>query len=125
MAVDAGGTTIYPETPGSDIEWFKPGIPVPAWDDEDVTRGLVIYAEANTTVNGYSVPELTGDQITEAYNSVIVGRPVTIVDADEHYYLTVDQVDSINDEITLVALYFDVMILTYHDDETITYKVIS
>lgn len=125
MSVDAGGTTIYPETPGASIEWFKPGVPVPAWDDEEVTHGIVLYAEENTTINTYVVPKLTSDQVVQAYNSIIIGKPVTIADAEETFYLTVEEADNMNDEVAIIVLYFDTMILTYHDNGTITYKEIG
>lgn len=82
--------------------------------------GLVVMASQNTTVNGYQVPKLNAEQITQAYNALVAGKSVTITDASDKMHFSVDQADTI-DEIKIVLNYFDVMTLTYNLDGTIDY----
>lgn len=89
----------------------------------------VVYAKAyssyvvpttNTTKGGYSIPDLTADQVTQIYNCIVSGHQPFIKDANEVYY-SVSQVDSINDEIQVQILYFDTLIITYTlDNDTVT-----
>lgn len=44
--------------------------------------GLVIQASADTQVSGWDIPELTSEQVTQAYNALVAGKSVTIENAD-------------------------------------------
>lgn len=74
----------------------------------------------NTTVGGYSVPELTDEQIVTIHNEFVKGKSVIIQDANDVYYQIL-QSDVINDEIQVQILYFDTLIVTYTlDNDTVT-----
>lgn len=44
--------------------------------------GVIIYASDTTTVSGWDVPELTVEQVTQAYNALAGGKSLTIVSED-------------------------------------------
>lgn len=84
--------------------------------------GVLIQANNNTTINGHSVPQLTSEQIVQAYNGLVAGKAVVITDANGLMHFAVDQADTISDEIYITFNYFDIMILDYNEDGTITFK---
>lgn len=87
--------------------------------------GTVVRAENNTEVNGYQIPQLTEEQILSIYNAVVTGRIVVISDKNDMMHFVVNQVDSVSDSICVCVMYFDIMVLSYHDDGTIDYKLIG
>lgn len=78
----------------------------------DLIKGNEPIVTTNTTKGGYSIPDLTPEQIVDIYNRVVKGRHVVIQDSKDVYY-TVSQVDSINDTLQVQISYFDTMIITY------------
>lgn len=72
-----------------------------------------IQASANKAVNGYQVPDLTAEQVTQAYNAVVAGRSVTITDATGNYHLGVTQADVLNGDLAISLIYLNAMLLTY------------
>lgn len=111
MGFDLGEAILYGTVAGK-----KGGTPA---------QSLVIQASHNVTINTYVVPALSAEQIIQAYNTIVAGGSVVISDALGMTHLTVGQANEIAGEISIVVYYFDHMVLTYKEDETITYKVLS
>lgn len=82
-------------------------------EESSSAAGLIVEAETNRSVNGYLVPDLTVDQVTAIYNAVVAAKPVTVTDATGKFHLVVDQADSLNGELCIGMIYYDVMLLTY------------
>lgn len=74
---------------------------------------LMLQSVSNTTVGGYSVPLLTVDQVTQAYNAVVAGRGCIIVDHDETMHAYVNQADRLNNELSICILFYSTLLLTY------------
>lgn len=74
---------------------------------------LMVQSANNTTVGGFQVPELTGEQVTQAYNAVVTGRGCIIVDHDETMHAYVNQADELNDELSIGILFYSSLLLTY------------
>lgn len=74
---------------------------------------LMIQSERNTTVGGYQVPELTAEQVQQAYNAVVTGRGCIIIDHNETMHAYVNQADQLNDELSIGILFYSSLILTY------------
>lgn len=72
-----------------------------------------IKVSRNVTKNGYQVPDLTVEQVTQAYNAVVAGRSVTITDATENFHLAVTQADVINGGYAISLIYLNALLLTY------------
>ena len=88
---------------------------------------LMVQSANNTTVGGFQVPELTGEQVQQAYNAVVAGRGCIIVDHDETMHAYVNQADALNDELSIGILFYSSMLLTYTlsgDSVTITHTEI-
>lgn len=88
---------------------------------------LFVQSNRNTTVGGYQVPELTAEQVTQAYNAVVTGRGCVIVDHDETMHAYVNQADALNDELSIGILFYSYMLLTYThsgDSVIITHTII-
>ena len=104
----------------------KTGDVVLNYHDVGATTSVIINALSNTTVNGYSVPKLTDEQVINAYNSVVAGKEVVISDKNGDMHFKVTQADVISDnEVFISFVYFDTMILTYITGEEIEYKTID
>lgn len=91
------------------------------------SKAEIIHADTDTSVNNYLVPDLTVDQVIKAYNDVVAGRGVIITNSTDMMHCYVNQADVINDEVSIMILYYDTMLLTYTvsgDTVDITYKVI-
>lgn len=85
---------------------------------------LMVQSANNTTAGGYQVPELTAEQVTQAYNAVVTGRGCIIIDHDETMHAYVNQADALNDELSIGILFYSSMLLTYTlsgDSVTITH----
>lgn len=93
-----------------------------------IFSGITILTENNITVNGKSVPQLSSDQLTLAYNAVVAGRSCTITDMSETEHFKVVSVKVVNDKFYVRVIYEDSMILTYELDENdsvnVTYKTL-
>lgn len=92
------------------------------------SSGKIIHANSDITERGYLIPNLTSQQVIDAYNGVVSGASTLITNADGSIYYTVNQVDSINDEINIQILYFSHMIVTYSEENgivTIASKVLT
>lgn len=91
-------------------------------------HNLSIQASSNTTINGFQVPDLTTEQVTTAYNTVVAGNNVVICDATGMYHMTVNQADCLNNLLTIEMMYFSTMLLIYTINENdiveISYKEI-
>lgn len=74
---------------------------------------LMVQSANNTTVGGYQVPQLTAEQVTQAYNAVVTGRGCIIVDHDETMHAYVNQADALNNELSIGILFYSYMLLTY------------
>lgn len=88
---------------------------------------LMVQSANNTTVGGFQVPELTGEQVQQAYNAVVAGRGCIIVDHDETMHAYVNQADALNGELSIGILFYSSMLLTYTlsgDSVTITHTEI-
>lgn len=72
-----------------------------------------IQASTNVRVNNYDVPQLTAEQVTQAYNAIVAGRNITITDATGNYHLGVTQADLLNGDIAISLIFLNVMLLTY------------
>lgn len=83
---------------------------------------VTITAANNTTINGYQVPSLTTEQVHEAYNAVMAGRAVTIIDATGSMAFQGINADVISNEVFVSFRYFDVMILDYDENGSIAFK---
>lgn len=96
------GVTLSGDKTGQDYELYK-----------------VIASENHTTIEGYYVPVLTTEQITEAYNYIVAGKHVVINDAFDYIYLSVEEATNVGGDITIKVLFRDALILTYKLDGTI------
>lgn len=85
-------------------------------------EGIVLQANNNTTINGYQVPQLTAEQITQAYNGLVSGKQVVITDTTGLMHFAVNQADVVSGEPIISFEYFDIMELTYLTDGTIEYR---
>lgn len=109
--IDAG--SVLPAVLRGIIELI-PTIPEPV-------AALMVQSANDTTVGGYQVPELTAEQVQEAYNAVVSGRGCIIVDHDEKMHAYVNQADALNDELSIGILFYSSMLLTYTlSGETVT-----
>lgn len=86
--------------------------------------GTVITVENNITVNNYRVPQLTAEQVQEAYNAVATGKSVTIIDATETMLFSGINADVVSNEIFISFRYFDKMFLEYDENGIINYTAI-
>lgn len=90
--------------------------------------GAVQIAVSGTaTVEGYTVPNPTAEEITAIYNSLVAGKNVQIVDSNDVYYQVL-QADSVDGAINIEALYFGELALLYtleNNTVTITGKKIG
>lgn len=89
--------------------------------DRSFGSPCVVTAEQNTTVNGYQVPQLTGDQLVEIYNASVIGKPVTVIDATGMMYFQGINADVVSEEIFVSFRYFTAMILEYSENGTISF----
>lgn len=80
---------------------------------QEIFGASIIQAATNKRVNNYDVPNLTPEQVTQAYNAVVAGKSVTITDATGNYHLGVTQADVLNGDIAISLIYLNVMLLTY------------
>lgn len=90
------------------------------WGDNAITlivgsaeAALLIASASDITVEGYSVPNLTAEQITEAYNAVVSGRGCIVVDRNDVGHFFVNQADSLNGDVTIEILYYSYMLVSY------------
>lgn len=86
---------------------------------------IIIEADSHTTIEGYAVPVLTDDQILSAYNGVVAGRNVFIV--DDLGFITTQVLDAsdIESEPSIRLIFTNVMILTYYTGGEIGAKLIG
>lgn len=77
-------------------------------------EALFIHAESHTDIDGYAIPVLTDEQIEKAYNGIIAGKNVFVVDDLDFITIQVLDASSIEGYPTIRLLFTDVMILTYH-----------
>lgn len=96
------------------------------WEDVkivDLVSGsnfIMIEALSHTTIGGYEVPQLTDEQLLSAYNGVVAGRNVFIVDDLDTITIQVLDASSI-DGISIRILFTDALILTYKENGVIEY----
>lgn len=84
---------------------------------------VLIETEQTLTVRGYSVPVLTGEQVSAIYTAKAAGMPVTIVDPTGNYHFDVDQADSMSGIISVDYKFFNTMFLTYTlENNTVSVK---
>lgn len=79
---------------------------------------MTIQATTNTTITlaggeMRSVPALTDEQITKAYNQIVSGGSCTITDATGNYHLVVNQADSLSGHPSIGILYYNELALSY------------
>lgn len=84
---------------------------------------LTIQASSNTSISlasgeTRSVPKLTADQITKAFNQVVSGGSCTITDATGNYHLVVNQADSLSGHPSIGILYYNELALSYVIEDT-------
>lgn len=98
---------------------------------EEVSAGgasvVQISVTGTTTVEGYSVPNPTDEEVTAIYNAVVAGNSVQIVDVNDVYYQVL-QADSVDGAINVELLYFGELSLLYtleNDTVTVTGKKIG
>lgn len=73
---------------------------------------IIIYADAHTTKETYVVPVLTDEEITRAYNGVVAGKSVFIV--DDLDFITIQVLSASNiDELAITILFSNLLVLTY------------
>lgn len=82
------------------------------YDAQEAMAPVIIYAESHTTKDTYVVPVLTDAQITNAYNAVVAGKEVVIVDDLDTISIKVTDASNI-DGIAIRLLFTDKLILTY------------
>lgn len=86
-----------------------------------------ISVAGTTTVEGYSVPNPTDEEVTAIYNAVVAGNSVQVVDMNDVYYQVL-QADSVDGAINIELLYFGELSLLYtleNDTVTVTGKKIG
>lgn len=81
-------------------------------EDLGELESVIIGASSHTTKEGYVVPVLTNEEITQAYNGIVAGKKVIIVDDMETLYMSVYDASNI-DGISIKAIFTDKLILTY------------
>lgn len=80
------------------------------------TSAKIIHANSDTTERSYAIPNLTSQQVIDAYNSVIAGLSTYITNADGTIYYMVSQADSYDGSVNIRILYFAHMIVTYTEE---------
>lgn len=85
------------------------------------SQAVVIQADQNKTVNGYVVPQLTDEQITQIHNFLVSGTSVVVADATGNMHFGGLNTDVISDEIYISFRYFDKMVLEYTMGNVTTY----
>lgn len=96
------------------------------WEDVKITdllgggggESIIIRASSHKTVDTYEVPVLTDTQLTQAYNGVVAGKNVFIVDDLDTITSQVLDASSI-DGIAVRVLFTDALILTYKENGVI------
>lgn len=73
----------------------------------------IVYAEAETSVGGFAVPQITVEQFMNLYNAVVGGRDSVLVDKNNLCHYVINQADAVGDSLNIGFNYFDVMYLTY------------
>lgn len=89
----------------------------------DLNIKLTIHASSNTSIRlasgeTRSVPKLTANQITKAFNQVVSGGSCTITDATGNYHLVVNQADSLSGHPSIGILYYNELALSYVIEDT-------
>lgn len=74
---------------------------------------VIITSAADVTVNSQSVPGLTAQQVSDAYDAALAGKVVRIVAADGHAVYGVLQADKVSNTPSVGVLFKDKMVLTY------------
>lgn len=90
-------------------------------------KSLNIRAQSNTTVQGYSVPALTAEEVLDAYNTIVSGGVCVITDYTDNSHFMVNQADTVGDGVSIEIVYFNYMLLTYEtsgDSVTVTHKLL-
>lgn len=96
-------------------------------DDLGIKDTVQISVAGTTTVEGYSVPNPTDEEVTAIYNAVVAGNSVQVVDVNDVYYQVL-QVDSVDGAINIELLHFGELSLLYtleNDTVTVTGKKIG
>lgn len=90
---------------------------------------VIITTVQQTTVDGYIVPDLTVEQVTNLYNALVAGRKATVDFTTSGVHQQLDFVNATNlTGLSVRCVYQDVMVLTYTisgDSVSITYKEIG
>lgn len=81
---------------------------------------LIIYSSSSTSSHGYRIPELTTEQIIQAYNAVVAGKTVILTDERGIMHFNVNQADIVGSEIAITVLFFDEFIITYFESGEIS-----
>lgn len=88
--------------------------------DLGINSTVQVEVSGTSTVEGYTVPNPTAEEMTAIYNSVVAGNNVQIVDSNDVYYQVL-QADSVDDAINIEALYFGELALLYTlENNTVT-----
>lgn len=95
--------------------------------DLGISGATQISVAGRTTVQGFSVPNPTAEEMTAIYNAVVAGNSVQVVDSTDVYY-QVMLADSMDGAINVEIMFFSEMTLLYsleHDVVTIEAKKIG
>lgn len=86
-----------------------------SWDLRlKLNEGIIINSESTQTVEGYVVPALTDEQLTTAYNGIVAGKKVIIVDSLETIFISVIDASNIAG-LSIRVMFTDKLILTYKE----------
>lgn len=99
-----------------DLDFTKPL----KWEGGQGSSAVQIAVDGSTTVEGYSVPSPTAEELTAIYNAVVAGNNVQIVDSNDIYYQVI-LADSMAGAINVELMFFGKMVLTYTlENETVS-----
>ena len=80
----------------------------------DTEAAMFIEAESHTDIHTYAVPVLTDEQIEKAYNGIMAGKNVFVVDDLDFITIQVLDASSIEGYPTIRLIFTDALLLTYH-----------
>lgn len=81
-------------------------------------ESVIIGSSASETILGYVVPKLTNDEIIQAYNGIVAGKNVYIVDSLDTLCMSVYSANNISGDAVINAIFNDKLILTYKEGDT-------
>lgn len=79
----------------------------------DMVAPIFINATDHVSVQGYTIPRLSIEQLQEAYNGVVAGKSVNIISDSNMCHFRVLQADSLGGEICVNFSFYNTALVEY------------